>query len=110
MEPSPTMYWNKVIKLHREGYPVDAIQSILKKEGLDDVLLTETLCKLKLLIYKKRKGRAGIIMVVGGIIMLFGFIMTVMLFHNDHNFDFFLYGFTIVGLLVLSYGVYEMLR
>ena len=109
MDQNATLYWNKVLKLQREGYPIDAIQSILKKEGLNEVMLTEALCKLKLLIYKKRKGRAGIIIVVGGIIMLFGFIMTVILFHNDHNFDFFLYGFTIVGLLVLSYGVYEML-
>ncbi len=110
MDQNATLYWNKVLKLHREGYPVETIQRILKKEGLEEILLTETLCKLKLLIYKKRKSRAGLIMVAGGIIMLFGFIMTVMLFHNDHNFDFFLYGFTIVGLLVLSYGVYEMLR
>ncbi|MBK7964527.1 MAG: hypothetical protein IPK10_03950 [Bacteroidetes bacterium] len=109
MDQNATLYWNKALKLHREGYPIDAIQSILKKEGLNEVMLTEALCKLKLLIYKKRKGRAGIIIVVGGIIMLFGIIMTVILFHNDHNFDFFLYGFTIVGLLVLSYGVYEML-
>lgn len=109
MEPNGTLYWNKVIKLHRDGYPLETIKSILKKEGLDDVLLTETLCKLKLLIYKKRKGRAGIIMVAGGIIMLFGFIITVVLFHSNHNFNLFLYGFTVIGLLVLSYGVYEML-
>ena len=109
MEPNATLYWNKVLKLHREGYPIATIQNILKNEGLDEVLLTESLCKLKLIIYKKRKSRAVIIMVSGAFIMLFGFIMTVILFHSDHNFDLSLYGFTVIGLIVLSYGVYEML-
>jgi adenosine/AMP kinase len=76
MEPNTTLYWNKVLKLHRAGYPIATIQNILKKEGLDEVLLTESLCKLKLIIHKKRKGRAVIIMVSGAFIMLFGFIIT----------------------------------
>lgn len=109
MEPNATLYWNKVLKLYREGYPIATIQNILKNEGLDEVLLTEFLCKLKLIIYKKRKSRAVIIMVAGAFIMLFGFIITVVLFHYNHNFDLYLYGFTVIGLLVLSYGVYEML-
>ncbi|MBP6512587.1 MAG: hypothetical protein KA347_07955 [Bacteroidia bacterium] len=109
MNPNTTLYWNKVLKLHREGYPVETIQNILKNEGLDEVLLTESLCKLKLILYKKRKSRAVIIMITGAFIMLFGFIITVVLFHYNHNFDLFLYGFTVIGLLVLSYGVYEML-
>ena len=109
MTTNTTLYWNKVLKLHREGYPVATIQNILKNEGLDEVIIAESLCKLKLILYKKRKNRAVIIMVSGAFIMLFGFIITVVLFHYNHNFDLLLYGFTVIGLLVLSYGVYEML-
>jgi hypothetical protein len=81
MEPNATLYWNKVLKLHREGYPVPTIQNILKNEGLDEVLLSESLCKLKLIIYKKRKSRAVIIMVSGAFIVLFGFIITLVFLH-----------------------------
>lgn len=110
MEPNATLYWNKIIKLHREGYPVSQIQQILKKEGADEVILTEALCKLKLMIYKKKKSTAVIIMVVGAVILLLGFVLTVLLFKNDHSFDLFLYGFTTVGILLLGYGIYEVFK
>jgi hypothetical protein len=110
MNPDANLYWNKVMKLHREGYPVATIQNILKNEGLDEVLITEALCKLKLILYKKKKSKAVIIMVVGAAILLIGFVMTVLLFHSNHSFDLFLYGFTCIGILLLGYGVYEMFQ
>jgi uncharacterized membrane protein len=109
LEESKEIY-NRVFQLHKEGYSSDKIQTIHRKEGLQDTFLTEALCKLKLVIYKKRKGRGVTLMIAGGIILLTGFIMTVFLFHADHNFDIFMYGFTIIGTLILGYGAYEVLQ
>lgn len=100
----------KVMKLYREGYPLKQIQSILIKEGVEETSLTEALCRLKLIIYKKRKARGVLMMVAGAVILLIGFVMTVFLFHANHNFDVFMYGFTIAGTLVLGYGAYEVLQ
>lgn len=83
---------------------------MLTKEGIDEVLLTEALCKLKLISYKKRKGRGVTFMIAGSVILLTGFIMTVFLFHANHDFDLFMYGFTITGTLLMGYGAFEVLQ
>ncbi len=108
-EESKEMYV-KVMRLYKEGYPPDKIQAILKKEGLPDELLTEALCRLKLLIYKKRKNRGVFLMIAGSLVLLIGFILTVFLFHANHDFDIFMYGFTITGTCLLGYGAYETLQ
>lgn len=82
----------------------------MQKEGLRDELIVEALCKMKLIIYKKRKGRGVTLMIAGALILLTGFIMTVFLFHANHNFDIFMYGFTSVGTLLLGFGAYEVLQ
>ncbi len=109
MEKNTSLYWNKVLKLHREGYNPQRIQSILLKEGIDEIVIAETLCKLKLKIYKERKDRAVIMVVVGACILLAGFLATVFLFHNNHDFDVIMYGVTTIGMLVMGYGAYEVL-
>lgn len=110
MEKDAAAYWSRVVKLHREGYPINTIRQLLKNEGADEVLVTEALCKLKLILYKKKKNKAVVIMIVGAVILLMGFVMTVLLFHSNHSFDLFLYGFTSIGILLLGYGVYEVFQ
>ncbi len=110
MENGNEEVFNKAMKYYKEGYPVKTIHSILHKEGIEEMALTEALCRIKLISYKKRKGRGVTLMIAGGIILLTGFIMTVFLFHANHNFDIFMYGFTIIGTLILGYGAYEVLQ
>jgi hypothetical protein len=96
--------------LQREGYPLKSIQERLLKEGLPEAELTEALCRLKLEIYKRRKGRGVAFMVAGGFLLLIGFFLTVYMFHNDHKFDAIMYGFTITGTALMLYGAYEILN
>ncbi|MBL7922567.1 MAG: hypothetical protein JNL88_00055 [Bacteroidia bacterium] len=110
METESDVYFSRVMKLYREGYPLKSIQAILHKEGLKEELLAEALCKLKLLVYKKRKGRGVAFMVSGGVLLLGGFVMTVFLFHANHSFDVIMYGCTISGTLLMGYGAYEVLQ
>lgn len=110
MEDPNEAVFQKAMKLYKEGYPLKSIESILQKEGCDEILLTEALCKIKLISYKKRKGRGVTYMITGGLILLIGFIMTVFLFHANHDFDIFMYGFTIIGTLILGFGAYEVLQ
>jgi|GEM_PF-2846329 len=110
MERNASLYWNKVLQLHREGYAPQRIQSILLNEGLDELILTEAICKLKLQIYKERKSRAVKMVVIGSCILLAGFLATVFLFHNNHDFDVIMYGVTILGMIVMGYGAYEVLN
>ncbi|MBL0098448.1 MAG: hypothetical protein IPP46_19690 [Bacteroidetes bacterium] len=66
--------------------------------------------QIKISYLQKTKGQGVTLMIAGGIILLTGFIMTVFLFHANHNFDIFMYGFTIIGTLILGYGAYEVLQ
>lgn len=95
--------------LQREGYSLRSIQERLLKEGLPEAELTEALCRLKLQVYKQRKGSGVAFMVAGGFLLLIGFFITVYMFHNDHKFDAIMYGFTITGTGLMLYGAYEIL-
>ena len=110
MEHSAEQYYFKALKLHNEGYSVKNIHHMLMKEGVKEELLVEAMCRIKLLVYKKRKSRGVMMMVAGGILLLVGFIMTVMMFHQHSNFDLVMYGFTITGTLLMCFGAYEVLQ
>ncbi len=110
MEQAQDEVFDKAMKLYKEGYPLKTIEGILIKEYPEDSRLTEALCRLKLISYKKRKGNGVMFMMIGGFILLSGFVLTVFCFHANHDFDIFMYGFTTVGTLLLGYGAYEVLQ
>lgn len=110
MDHSVDQYYTRALQLHKEGYPVKTIHQLLQKEGLKEELLVEAMCRIKLLVYKKRKTRGVQLMVAGGVMLIAGFVMTVLMFHQNVNFDMIMYGFTSVGTILLGYGAYEMLQ
>ncbi len=110
MDHSVDQYYTRALQLHKEGYPVKTIHQLLQKEGLKEELLVEAMCRIKLLVYKKRKTRGVQLMVAGGVLLIAGFVMTVLMFHQNVNFDMIMYGFTSVGTILLGYGAYEMLQ
>ena len=83
---------------------------MLQKEGMKEELLVEAMCRIKLLVYKKRKTRGVQMMVAGGVLLILGFVMTVVMFHQNVSFDLIMYGFTSIGTILLGYGAYEMLQ
>lgn len=103
-------FYIRAFQLHKEGYPLTMIESIMKNEGLPESGITEALCRIKLLRYKRRKSRGVFTMVVGGLLLVIGFGATVLLFHSDRNFDLFMYGFTSVGIILMGIGAYEVLQ
>lgn len=102
--------FDRAFQLHREGYTISMMETIMKNEGLPDSGVTEALCRVKLLRYKKRKSRGVFFMVIGGVLLMTGFIATVLLFHSDQNFELFMYGFTTVGIVMMGIGAYEILQ
>lgn len=110
MDHSVDQYYSRALQLHKEGYPVKSIHNMLQKEGLKEDVLIEAMCRIKLLVYKKRKSRGVQLMVGGGVLLITGFVMTVLMFHQNVNFDMIMYGFTSIGTLLLGYGAYEVLQ
>lgn len=108
VEQNPNV--DRAFQLHSEGYTLPMIESILRNEGLPDTAIMEALCRIKLLRYRKRKSRGVFMMVIGGVLLITGFIATVLLFHADRNFDLFMYGFTSVGIILMGLGAYEVLQ
>ena len=88
MDHSVDQYYMRALQLHKEGYPVKTIHSMLQREGMKEELLVEAMCRIKLLVYKKRKTKGVQLMVAGGVLLILGFVMTVLMFHQNVNFDF----------------------
>lgn len=96
--------------MYRDGFVLKDIHAALHKEGIPEDIVAESLCRLKLSIYKKRKSKGVFIMAIGAVLLILGFVLTVFLFHADHEFDTVMYGCTMAGTALLCWGGYEILQ
>jgi hypothetical protein len=102
--------YERAVEILKGGQSVKAVETILVKEGFAQPMITDAICRLKLLVYKRRKNRGVAFMIAGGVLLLTGFGLTVFLFHMDQNFDAVMYGFTLAGIGLMGYGTYEILQ
>lgn len=87
MDQSAEEVFNKAMKIYREGYPLKTVHAVLSKEGIDEVFIDGGLVQTQTHLLQKTKGRGVTFMIAGSVILLTGFIMTVFLFHANHDFD-----------------------
>lgn len=109
MEAQLKECYNRVLDLYKKGYITHEIFEMMKKEGFEEMILTQALCRLKLVIYKKRKSKGVSIGAIGGAMLLIGFIGAVLMFKSGHDYEFFMYGFTSVGTILICWAGYEVL-
>ena len=110
MEPQLKDCYDRALNYFDQGYISHKIYEMLKKEGVDEHLLAEAMCNLKLAIYKRRKNKGVSIGAIGGVMLLLGFVVSVLMFRNGYNYEVFMYGFTSVGTILLCWGGYEVLH
>lgn len=83
------------------------ISEKLLAEGADELTATEIVKQLKLIHYAVKRKRGSMIILSGAVLLLIGFIFTVLNFHANTSFSFVMYGFTSAGLLVIFFGLYD---
>jgi hypothetical protein len=87
-------------------FPSARIESELLKAGLNEDEL-ETLRRFFLLEKKKEKHRWGLTLTISGsALLVVGFVLTTILYHQGSPLEAVMYGFTAFGLVLLLVGIY----
>lgn len=95
----------EAIKLFAAGLDDVTIASKISKLGANEDEVADTLKKIKILRHKKRRKTGTTIVLIGGILLLVGFVSTVALFQNDAPFRHVMYGLTIAGITAIFVGL-----
>ena len=97
----------KLMLKHHQSW--DEIQFNLSKIGADETTAVEIVKQLKL-IYWAQKRKSGLNYIgIGASLLLVSFIYVCASFNTQTNFTYVMYGFTSAGLLLMFYGLYEMI-
>lgn len=87
----------------------DAIRENLIKDGADELAAAEIVREVRLVYYAQKRQKGGMIILIGSILLLVGFLLTISNFYANTSFTYVMYGFTSVGLLIIFYGLYEVI-
>ena len=92
-----------------QGESQDNIRKKLLDKGLEDCVLCDVMKAVSTFYFAKRRDRGVGFLIVGSILLVVGFFLTVFLFHANASIDMAMYGLTGVGILILFYGLIEVL-
>jgi len=61
------------------------------------------------MVYYAKKRKSGLFKLgIGCVLLVLGFVLTVINYHSNESFTFVMYGFTSLGLLFLFWGLYDV--
>ena len=107
----------RALELSAQGLDSKQIYHQMKNEILQESsgiinegVLAETMVKLNLDICKRRRSKGMMLVAVGVFLIISGFVMSVILVQQGSSIDLFMYGFTIIGILFVGWGGYEVIN
>ena len=84
------------------------IHDNLLKAGADGIDAVEIVKEMKIIYYAKKRQRGTMIILVGSLFLLIGFILTISKYYANESVTYVMYGFTTAGLAIMFYGLYEI--
>ncbi len=106
-EENELYHWAK--HQHDAHVEFDRIEEQLNEKTNDAVLVSAVIKRLKKEYYDARH-KSGLIKLGTGLgLMLIGFCVTCFNFHTNQSFTVVMYGFTAAGLVLLLWGLYELI-
>jgi hypothetical protein len=102
-------FWQEAYRMLKHGQDNSTITAHLLKKGADNETIAAIVDQLKPLRYAIRRGRGIKLILAGAGLLLLGFILTVVFFHNNQSIDYVMYGLTTIGIVILFWGVVEVL-
>lgn len=94
---------------HSKGIEHDHIEINLKEAGASDELVVIIIKQIKELHYLKRRKRGFKLVLFGSLLLVFGFLITLMLFHSGTTINYAMYGLTIAGVILLLWGMIDLM-
>jgi hypothetical protein len=74
----------------------------------DRELAKEIVDQVRLVYYAKKRKSGLSKLGIGCILLILGFVLTVINYHSNESFSLVMYGFTSLGLLLLFWGLYDI--
>lgn len=87
----------------------EEIENQLKQKTNDEATITDIIKRLKKVRHAV-KTKSGLMKLgIGALFLVVGFLITCINFHNNQSFTFVMYGFTSIGLVLMLWGLYEII-
>lgn len=99
----------QISTLKQQGLSTEEILQRLLETGLPGEAAQQYVDEWKKLRNEKKRNAAFVYCGIGVFLLTTGFMFTVFLFTNNSNFNFALYGLTIIGLILVFKGMIDLL-
>jgi hypothetical protein len=111
MEPTKKIedYLSQAHQLIEEGNEFDSVRQHLEASGADALTVDTIIRQIKSLSYLKRRKRGVILGLIGSIMLIVGFILTVIFYHSGVSIHYVMYGMTSIGVILLIAGLVEVI-
>jgi hypothetical protein len=91
------------------NYTFDEIEKELLQKTNDEHFTAKIIRKTKKALNEKKRNAGVLKLLIGGFILITGFIITVFCFHSNVSFHTVMYSFTTLGCLLLFWGLFEII-
>lgn len=95
--------------LKQQGFSSEEIINCLLETGLEGDIARQHFEEWKKIRNEKKRNSAFIYCGMGVFLLTTGFLFTLVLFHADSNFNFALYGLTIIGVILVFKGLIDLM-
>ncbi len=99
----------RITTLQQQGLKSDEILNRLLETGLPDDAAQQYLSEWKKARDEKKRNAAFVYCGIGVFLLTTGFLFTLLLFNSDSNFNFALYGLTILGVVLVFKGMIDLM-
>lgn len=99
-------YYDQARLLQRQYRNYDNLRDVLIKKGASDLVASEIISQLKKINHAKNRTTGTQILLFSCLLLLIGFILTVVCFYNNTSFNAVMYGFTSIGLIGIFIGLF----
>jgi hypothetical protein len=101
-------YYAQLLSWKKQGLTLDEISLRFQQTGVPENLIQEAVQKWKVFLEKKRN-TAFIFCGIGIALLSLGCFVTLLFFNTGTSFDFALYGLTIIGVVCVFKGMYDLM-
>jgi hypothetical protein len=111
MEPAKSIeqYLTQAQQLLEEGKELDSVRHHLAASGADELTVDTIIRQIKSLSYLKRRRRGFLLGLFGSILLVAGFILTVIFYHSGISIHYVMYGMTSIGVILLIAGLVDVI-
>ena len=95
--------------LAEENKSFEEIEKILLQKTNNEIIVSEIISRLKKIQHAIKSKNGLIKLGVAGFFLLSGFLITCINFHSNQSFTIVMYSFTSIGLILMLWGLYEII-